>query len=438
MNNTVSIAETPFENVPVRPFHLHVGFSACGGQFADGFELGIIGIAIALAAIPLQLNAVWMGLLGGGALAGLFFGSLISGIIADRCGRRTIFAYDMLFAAVISGSQFFATEAWHLLVLRFMLGMVLGFDYVVSKALLTELSPIRFRGRLLSIMAIAWVAGYAFSYVAGFVLKDMGPDSWRYMLIVSAIPATAIFLFRLGVPESPLWLLKKGRAEEARRVVLTKLGEGIALPEVIAVAQKTGNEWAELFSPKWRKNTAIGGIFYACQVVPYFALGTFLPKVFESLHVTDKYVGGLVYNIFLLIGAVIGAAVIDKMPRRTFLIGTFYLATAVLALLAANILGSTGVVITFGLFALVLSAAANLEFIYPPELFPTHLRATGVGLAVAASRFGSAISTFLLPVIVQKFGIQAALGACVAVLLFGTVACQLWAPETGNKKLADM
>ena len=94
--------------------------------------------------------------------------------------------------------------------------------------------------------------------------------------------------------------------------------------------------------------------------------------------------------------------------------------------------------ITFGLFALVLSAAANLEFIYPPELFPTHLRATGVGLAVAASRFGSAISTFLLPVIVQKFGIQAALGACVAVLLFGTVACQLWAPETGNKKLADM
>lgn len=437
MSNTASIAETPFENVPVRPFHFHVGFSACGGQFADGFELGIIGIAIALAAGPLQLNAVWMGLLGGAALAGLFFGSLISGIIADRYGRRTIFAYDMLFAAAISGTQFFATDPWQLLVLRFMLGMVLGFDYVVSKSLLTELSPVRFRGRLLSIMAIAWVAGYAFSYVAGFFLKDMGPDSWRYMLIVSAIPATAIFLFRLGVPESPLWLLKKGRVEEAKRVVLAKLGEGISLPEV-AETTKTGHEWAELFSTKWRKNTAIGGIFYACQVVPYFALGTFLPKVFESLHVTDKYVGGLVYNIFLLIGAVIGAAVIDKMPRRTFLIGTFYLASAVLAVLAANVLGSTGVVITFGLFALILSAAANLEFIYPPELFPTHLRASGVGLAVAASRFGSAISTFLLPVIVQKYGIQTALGACVAVLLFGTFACQLWAPETGKTKLADL
>jgi putative MFS transporter len=316
--------------------------------------------------------------------------------------------------------------------------MVLGFDYVVSKALLTELSPVRFRGRLLSIMAIAWAAGYAFSYVAGYLLKDLGPDSWRYMLIVSATPATFIFLFRLGVPESPLWLIKKGRAAEAEQIVLRKLGKGISLPAVVGEPKKTGSEYSDLFSPKWRKNTAVGGIFYVCQVIPYFALGTFLPKVFESLQVTDKYMGGLVYNIFLLLGAVIGAAVIDKMPRRTFLIGTFYLAATALGLLAANVLGSTGIVITFGLFALILSAAANLEFIYPPELFPTQLRATGVGLAVATSRLGSAVSIFLLPVVVQKFGIFIALGACVAVLLIGAVISQLWAPETGKTKLADM
>jgi hypothetical protein len=109
----------------------------------------------------------------------------------------------------------------------------------------------------------------------------------------------------------------------------------------------------------------------------------------ESLHVEDKFTGGLVYNIFLMLGAVLGATVIDKMPRRVFLVGTFYLATALLALLTLNTLGSTAVVLVFGLFALVLSAAANLEFIYPPELFPTHLRASGVGLAVAASRIGS-------------------------------------------------
>lgn len=438
MSQAAPINAIPFENVPFRRFHLHVGSSACGGQFADGFELGIIGLAISLAVIPLKLDAIWMGLLGGAALAGLFLGSLISGVIVDRFGRRKIFAYDMLFAAVISVAQFFVTDAWQLLILRFALGMVLGFDYVVSKALLTELSPIRFRGRLLSIMAIAWVAGYAFSYVVGFFLRDLGPDAWRFMLIVSAIPATLIFVFRLGVPESPLWLIKKGRVEEAERIVLEKLGAGIVLPLAMAKVHKAGGEWAELFSRKWRKNTAIGGIFYACQVIPYFALGTFLPKIFESLHVTDKYIGGLAYNIFLLLGAVIGTIVVDRILRRTFLISTFLAGAGVLAVLAAGILGSTGVIVAFALFALILSASANLEFIYPPELFPTHLRGTGVGFAVAASRFGSATSTFLLPTVVQNFGIQSALGACVVVMLFGAIASYLWAPETSNMKLAEV
>ena len=438
MSKATAINLVPFESVPFRRFHLHVGSSACGGQFADGFELGIIGLAIALAAIPLKLDAIWMGLLGGAALAGLFLGSLVSGVIVDRIGRRKIFAYDMLFAAVISASQFFVTDAWQLLILRFALGMVLGFDYVVSKALLTELSPVRFRGRLLSIMAIAWVAGYAFSYVVGFFLRDVGPDAWRYMLVVSCLPATMIFIFRLGIPESPLWLIRKGRIDEAEKIVRSKLGDGILLPPAGPEVRKTGGEWAELFSKKWRKNTAIGGIFYACQVIPYFALGTFLPKIFEALHVSDKYLGGLAYNIFLLVGAVLGTIIVDRILRRTFLIGTFVVGAGVLAVLAAGILGSSGVIVAFALFALILSASANLEFIYPPELFPTHLRGTGVGFAVAASRFGSATSTFLLPTVVQNYGIQAALGACVVVMLVGAITSYLWAPETSKMRLAEV
>ncbi|QFY79792.1 MFS transporter [Alcaligenes faecalis] len=429
---------TQFENVPFRRFHLRVGSTACGGQFADGFELGIIGLAIALAAVPLNLNAVWMGLLGAAALAGLFLGSLVSGVIVDRVGRRKIFAWDMLFAAVLSIAQFFVTEAWQMLLLRFALGVVLGFDYVVSKALLTELSPVRFRGRLLSIMAIAWVAGYACSYAAGFLLRDLGPDAWRYMLMVSAVPALLIFVFRLGVPESPLWLIRKGRVQEAQEIVRKKLGDGILLPATGPVQQKTGGEWKELFSRKWRKNTAVGGIFYACQVIPYFALGTFLPKILESLNVTDKYVGGLTYNAFLLLGAVIGTMVVDRIARRSFLIATFIAGAAVLSVMAAGVLDSTGVIIAFALFALILSASANLEFIYPPELFPTHLRGTGVGFATATSRFGAAISTFLLPSIVQSHGVSIALGACVVVLLFGALVSYLWAPETSRMRLADV
>jgi putative MFS transporter len=135
---------------------------------------------------------------------------------------------------------------------------------------------------------------------------------------------------------------------------------------------------------------------------------------------------------------VIGLLLVDKLSRRTFLVCTFYLAALGLAVLAYANFGPIGTMLAFGIFACILSAAANLEFVYPPELFPTHLRASGVGLAVASSRFGSAISTFLLPLAVQHVGIHAALGVCVAVLLFGGVFCHMLAPETGGENLSDV
>ncbi|MEM5453991.1 MFS transporter [Paraburkholderia phytofirmans] len=426
------------EDLPLRPFHVGVAFSGTGGQFSDGFVLGIIGIAVSMAAGPLHLDALWMGLLGAASLAGLFFGSMLAGPIADKYGRRTIFAFDMLLFAVVSAAQYFVTSPEQLLVLRLVLGFILGADYVVSKSLVTEYSPRRYRGRLLSVLAAAWAAGYVGAYLAGFAMRDIGPDAWRLMLAASGVPALLILPFRLIVPESPMWLMKRGRGDEALAIIHRKFGPEVMLSKQTMAPQQSRGAWSELFSPRWRKNTIVGCVFYTCQVIPYFALGTFSPKVLEALQVKDKFVGGLVYNILLFAGAVIGLLLIDKLSRRMFLIGTFYFAALALAVLAYASFGPIGTMLAFGLFACILSAAANLEFVYPPELFPTHLRASGVGLAVASSRFGSAISTFLLPLAVQHVGIHAALGVCVAVLLVGGVFCHVLAPETGGENLSDV
>ncbi|MFT4065934.1 MFS transporter [Paraburkholderia sp.] len=427
------------EDLPLRPFHVGVAFSGTGGQFSDGFVLGIIGIAVSMAAGPLHLDALWMGLLGAASLAGLFFGSMLAGPVADKYGRRTIFAYDMLLFAAVSAAQYFVTSPSQLLVLRVALGLILGADYVVSKSLVTEYSPRRYRGRLLSVLAAAWAAGYVGAYLAGFTMRDIGPDAWRIMLAASGVPALLILPFRLIVPESPMWLMKHGRGNEALAIIRRRFGPEVTLPTTTTIApQQRQGAWSQLFSPRWRKNTLVGCVFYTCQVIPYFALGTFAPKVLEALHVQDKFVGGLVYNVLLFAGAVIGLLIVDRISRRAFLIGTFYLAALGLAVLTYASFGPVGTMLVFGLFACILSAAANLEFVYPPELFPTHLRASGVGLAVASSRFGSAISTFLLPLTVQHVGIHAALGACVAVLLFGGIFCHVMAPETGGENISDV
>jgi len=431
-----------FEDAPLAPFHLRVTLAGTGGQFSDGFVLGIVGIALAVATPQLGLNAFWLGILGAASLAGLFAGSLFAGPFADRFGRRALFNYDMAIFAVISLAQFWVTSPTQLLVLRILLGVTLGFDYVVSKALVVEYSPRRMRGRLLSWLAIAWALGYASAYVIGYLLKDRGPDVWRVMLLSSAIPSALVFLLRVRVPESPLWLQRKGRQAEAQAILRKHLGDGVTLtplaPSQSSASTAIGkSKFAVLFSAQWRKRLFIACFFYMCLVIPYFSLGTFSPMVFASLHIADKFTAGLIYNVFLLVGTIGGAMVVDRVGRRAFLITGFFISAVVLAVLSFGAsLPSTLIVALFAVFACVLSGTNNLCFLYPQELFTTEVRATALGLAVAASRIGSALTTFLFPTIVATWGGQAAVYLCIAVLVIGGSSCALWAPETRHDSLA--
>lgn len=433
------IATTEYDEAPLRPFHLRIAIAGFGGVFSDGFELGIIGISLGGAAPQLGLGPAWTGLLGGAALLGLFAGALLTGPVADRFGRRPIFAYNMAFLGVLALLQFFVRSAEQLLVLRLAIGFLLGTDYVVSKALLTEFIPRRVRGRILGSLSIAWAGGYACAYVVGFALADSGEDAWRWMLLSSAVPCLLVLPLRVTVPESPLWLTNHGYAEQAARIVHQELGAGVKPPMRTPAAVTSHGRWRQLLSPAWRRRTFVACVFFTCNVIPYFALGTFVAQVMSAMNLESGYVGGLVYNLSLLGGAALGVMVVDRLPRRRFLIGSFVITAATMLILTAwaNV-PSVAMIVLFAVFAGVLSAASNLVYVYLPELFPTDLRASGIGLAIAASRVGSAISTFLLPVVVAAYGVRTALGACVVVLTVGAVICQRWAPETRGVRLAEL
>src|SRR5262249_29509791 len=150
------------------------------------------------------------------------------------------------------------------------------------KALLIEFSPRGVRGRLLSTLSIAWAAGYVCAYFAGYALRSIGPDSWRWMLGSGALPALLILPLRVGVPESPLWLMDHGQAERAARIVRAKLGPDIGMPHSCSVVSGRWR-WKQLMSRAWRRNTLVGCAFFTCQVIPYFAIGTFITEVIAAL-----------------------------------------------------------------------------------------------------------------------------------------------------------
>lgn len=382
--------------------HRKLVTGATAGYISDGYTLGVVGIALAAAQAQLQLTPAWLGAIGSSSLAGLFLGALASGWGADRYGRRPIYAYNMVAFVGLSLLQLAVDSATQLLIVRFLIGLVLGTDYVVCKALLAECIPRLSRGRCLSLMGVAWAVGYALAYIVGMY----SGDAWRWALASSALPALISVPLRLGVPESPLWL---------SRVVTGK------------------SSLRDLFNSHLTATLVASTLFF-CLVVPYFAVSTFIPQVMAALQVTGNTVAGLIYILGLLFGSIGGFLVVDWLPRRLFVIGSFAITSV--ALLISSGAQNSSVVLSFAVFSCVLSAAQAQIYVYLPELFPTSLRASGLGIAVAVSRLGAAAGTFLLPLCVAHLGISVALYVCIATLALGGIVAFRWAPETRRIRLA--
>lgn len=405
-------------------------------MFSDGYSLGIIGVALSLAKGPLGLTSWWIGAVGAASLIGLFFGCLVAGSISDRFGRRPIFLWDMLLFTILALLQYHSATILELFIWRLILGICLGSDYVASFALVSEYSPTEKRGRILSFVAVAWTAGYLLSFFVGYLIRNSGPDAWRLALLSSGVPSLITFLLRIGTPESAVWLTRTGQLDKARDIIAKRIGANIALPATSEVNSVEPGRLSGLFKPPHLRNLIVGCVFDTTQAFPWFALGTFLPIVLAELNVGDGYTGALIYNVLLLVGGIVGLKIVDAIPRRLFLIYGFVLMAAFLAMLIVWRTAPAAVtILLFSAFAFVMSAAGVLQSVYPPELFPTDVRARGIGIVIASSRVGSASSTFLLPVVVERFGVYLALGACLVPCIVAAIVCGIWAPETRLKQL---
>ncbi|SKA71407.1 MFS transporter, putative metabolite transport protein [Paucidesulfovibrio gracilis DSM 16080] len=424
-----------FEEAPFSPIHKKIAVGTFMGQICDGYVLGIVGIALTYATDILNLDGFWMGLVGAGALFGILLGSLMTGVIIDRTGRKSAYKLVALVTLVLSVIQFFLSDPLTLVIVRFALGMCVGADYTVGVSLLSEWTPERIRTKMMSWLMAAWTFGYIISYFLGLLIGsmgDLGDNGWRWIISSSAVFALITYVIRIGTPESPRWLLAKDRAADALALVRERIGQNYALPtdeEEVASAS-----FSRLFSKELWRNTVTSCTFFLCQVLPFFAISIFLPVVVEGLHMGNSHASGMLYNGFTLVGVFIGILIADKISRRAFLMFTFYGAGAILAVMTIwQDMPPTIALVLLGAFSTVLAISIVAEWLYPPELFPTELRGSGVGLTIAASRIGAGMGTWMLPVITEQYGVTVTLTCCIATLVIGGVVCQLLAPETSPK-----
>lgn len=407
-----------------------------GGMFLDGYVLGIIGPVSGTMAKDLQLTALWQGLIAAAALIGILVGSPVGGWISDKWGRKPIFMFDIALFAVASGMQFFIDSPAWLLVVRLLMGIAIGTEYAVGWPLMAEFSPTHLRGRLMGAMGIAWYAGFMIAFLIGHLLTEFTDLSWHFILGTSTFIAVALFLARLGMPESPRWLWSVGRKDEARALAYKYVPED-ALDDVQHEDVRKGS-FAMLFSKEyWRSTLFISG-FWFCAVTPYFAIATFADSVLDQYGLAGGVAGGVGLSAVALAGVVITFLLIDKAGRRVLTVPTQWLCAVVLAVIGLWAGAPAPVVLVLFLVFSFFNAGYNtLTNVYPGEVLPTEIRGIGTGFAAAVSRVGAGIGTFLMPLSMENLGPGPTMLIAAFVALAGAALSQWLAPETKGKSLTE-
>ena len=436
---TSSMPNTEIASTRISPesrrFLRHVTAATAFGGGLDGFDLGIISVVILHINHDLGLSPAMEGLVGAASLLGIFIGAPLFGYLTDKFGRQKMFMVDIISFIVIGVAQAFVTGGVSLAILRFLLGMAIGAEYSIGAPMLSEFAPARERGSKLAFLELCWRIGFLIAVLLGYALLWLG-ISWKWILATSVIPALVVLGLRIGLPESPRWLLRHGREAEAREIVEKHMGPEFFEAEEFAAESVSEDGYRKLFRKGQLRRTVFVCIFWTCIVTPYFAIFTYAPKVLESLNVKSQATGTILSNTVGAIGALIGLLAIDRIGRRRMLIGPFWVQMVVLLVVGLWTNAPSWVlVLGLAVFALVNSYSDILTAVYPSEIFDTDIRSSGVGLGSAMSRIGAFLGTYLLPIGMGTIGIKWCMVIAAGLCVIGAVTGQFMAPETMNRSL---
>ncbi len=428
------------DNAALNSFHKKLLVYSSGGPFLDGYVLSIVGIALVQATPQLNLSLAWQGLIGASALIGIMLGGFIGGLFTDKYGRHILYTIDLIAIGVSSIAQFWVESAMSLFIWRLILGISVGADYPIATSLLAEFTPKKYRGPFIGIILAMWFVGAALAYIVGEMLLRIGPDGWRWMLASAALP-TAIFMFmRRGTPESPRWLLKNCRYEEANNVLTMVCGKH----DQVVTAEDEGNSESfgvsALFKSGYGSRMLFITIFWSCAIIPLFAVYAFCPAIFSALGLTQQAgtSGSSVIMVLFMVGTIVSLFMVNKLGRRLLLLNSFFWSGLALLLLGIYYDSSPYVIMClFSAYAIFTGGSQTLQFIYPNELFPTEIRASAVGLASSLSRLGAAIGTYLVPLSIADLGIGTTMLIASGITYFGFLVSLKMAPETKHHSLED-
>jgi len=421
------------------------------GGFLFGFDISVISGTLGSLEEVYSLNKTELGLVVASCIFGCIFGAVGAGKMADVFGRkRVLIATSFLLVASAIGSGWANSVEWFVF-FRLIGGFGVGAASGVAPIYIAEVTPTKIRGTLVTFYQLAIVVGLAVAYFSNYFIElHFTENAWRWMFTAEALPAAIFMITLFLIPETPRFLVKTGRDEQAYRVLCNVEDEDYAREELVAIeatlAKVKKGKLADLLEPRLFRIVVIGsllGIF--SQISGVNAVLFYAPEIFKATGVEFKssllqanFIG-LVFIVF----SFIPIALVDRVGRKKILlVGVSCMAVSLAVISTFFVIDrSSSVAILIAVLCYVSAYAASIAsitWVMLSELFPNRIRAEAMSVANFCLWTANTILTLTFPILVERYGIQTPFIVytiiCVIIVLF------VWRfiPETKGKSLEEI
>jgi MFS transporter, putative metabolite:H+ symporter len=441
------------ERLPFSRAHWHIASILSVGTFFDAFDAICIATALTVIFTSLHIGFFNAGLLISSAYVGQFVGAWAFGFMSEAYGRKIAFVIAIFLFGILSIATAFAWDFQSLVTLRVIQGLGLGGEVPVAAALFNEFLRTEKRGRIALMYQLIFIWGAMLTPVIGLICFSLfGQElGWRVMFLFGGMPALVAIYAWFALPESPRWLVNRGRYAEAdgilRRIETQPWDKPLPAPQLKPQPELRQTRFGELFAGIYLKRTIMLWTLWACAYFVAYGFSIWLPTLYVNL-------GGLPVNYALALSVVSWAITLSTMYTQAFLldvigrkpllilgftlitIGATYGALMVFFLHATSwqVLFSVAVILSLGT-SLTTSPAVN----YTAELYPTRMRGLGVSTASSMNRLASIFAPASVGAIMAaQLGIQTVFAMFACVGLIGFTMMAILGVETKNRSLEEL
>jgi putative MFS transporter len=430
------------DRLPFSAQHRRLVLGSGAGWALDAMDVGMISFVMAALAQQWNLGTTTLSWIGSIGFIGMALGASLGGLLADRVGRRQVFALTLLVYGLATGAAALSWSVAALLVFRFLIGVGLGAELPVASTLVSEFAPARIRGRMVVALESFWAVGWILAALVGYYVIPLSDDGWRWALALGAVPAVYAVVVRFGLPESVRFLEGRGRYDEAEAAVRRFEGSaGVPSPPGAvepAAAPRPVPGPAALWQPGLRRRTASLWLVWFGVNFSYYGAFIWIPSllVASGMDLVRSFGFTLVITLAQLPGYAVAAVLVELWGRRPTL--SLFLAGSAGAALLFGGADSESAIIASGMALSFFNLGAwGALYAISPEVYPTRLRGTGTGWAAGFGRIASVLAPLSVPFLLERGGSNTLLFAVFAGF-FTLAAVATWGlPELRGEALEE-